>query len=402
LKPGRDYYRVLTATAVLIVAGIAATVSFLHISGLALKYGQPPAAAYLMPLSVDGLVATSSLAMLRSARTGVTSGSLARAGLILGVMATIGANVTSGLAHGPVGAVIAGWPAAAFIVSAEIAIGMSRQTPLSDLTWWSKHDVLYVVTGGKGVKVGITHGDGTARLNTHKADGYPNCIRLFRNLPAGMASAIEYGVLEACESAGYKPVRGREYYGLDAANLILDTVDRHVSQTGAVNEANGIDPEIFSKQGKPRITTPRVTTPGLTRQVKMAEQDQAAMTALTANPDMSFGELAKVLSVSERTARRVRERLYERAFLSDIESELDVAADDGTESDATTRREIVSPSRLARQADQDSLALMVVTANPDVSFAELATELGVSESTARRVRARIGDRVTSSNGASRT
>jgi len=221
LKPGRDYYRVLTATAVLIVAGIAATVSFLHISGLALKYGQPPAAAYLMPLSVDGLVATSSLAMLRSARTGVTSGSLARAGLVLGVLATIGANVTSGLTHGPVGAVIAGWPAVAFIVSAEIAIGMSRR----------------------------------------KASRIP------------------------------------------------------------------------SREAVTRLET-------------------------------------------------------------DVMREPDGRPGDGGEPDVTT-------GRLARQADQDSLALMVVTANPDVSFAELATELGVSESTARRVRARIGDRVTSSNGVSR-
>src|SRR5260370_40918870 len=47
-----------------------------------------------MPLSVDGLVAVSSLAMLRSARAGATTGRLARVGLILGVLATIGANVT--------------------------------------------------------------------------------------------------------------------------------------------------------------------------------------------------------------------------------------------------------------------------------------------------------------------
>jgi hypothetical protein len=129
-RPGRDAYRTLTAIAVMTVAGIAATVSYIHISTLALKYGQEPVAAYLIPLSVDGLVATSSLAMLRSARAGVTTSQLARTGLVLGVLATIGANVTSGLSQGVIGAVIAGWPAAAFIVSAEIAIGMVRRKPV--------------------------------------------------------------------------------------------------------------------------------------------------------------------------------------------------------------------------------------------------------------------------------
>ena len=311
-----DPYRTFALAGMSLVSAAAAYLSFLHIQSLALRYGQPVIAAGILPLSIDGTIVVSSMSMLRAARSGLTTPALARVMLILSISATLACNVSYGLPHGIPGALLSGWPAVAFTGCAEISIGMSRRNSLTDLTWWSKHDVLYVVTGGKGVKVGITHGDGTARLNTHKGDGYPNCIRLFRNLPAGMASAIEYGVLEACESAGYKPVRGREYYGLDAANLILDTVDRYVSQTGAVNEANGIDPEVFSKQGKPRVTTPRVTTSGLTRQAKIAEQNQAALSALTANPDMSFPELAGMLGVSERTARRVRSRLNGHAPLA--------------------------------------------------------------------------------------
>jgi hypothetical protein len=65
-----DRYRPLTAAAVLLVAAIAAVVSYMHVATLALHYGQPPLAAYLLPLSIDGLVATSSLVLLRSARTG--------------------------------------------------------------------------------------------------------------------------------------------------------------------------------------------------------------------------------------------------------------------------------------------------------------------------------------------
>jgi hypothetical protein len=124
----RDTYRILTAAAVLLVAAIAAAISFLHIESLAVRYGQPVLAAYLLPVSIDGTVAVSSLALLRSARAGISSPWLARTGLVLSVGATIACNVGYGLAHGLPGALLSGWPAVAFIVSAETAIGMSRRT----------------------------------------------------------------------------------------------------------------------------------------------------------------------------------------------------------------------------------------------------------------------------------
>ncbi|HEY6275603.1 MAG TPA: DUF2637 domain-containing protein [Streptosporangiaceae bacterium] len=123
----RDRYRTLTAAAVLLVATIAAVVSYLHVATLALRYGQEPLAAYLLPLSIDGMVATSSLVLLRSARAGVSAPWLARTGLVLAVLATLAANVASGLPHGWPGALLAGWPAVAFVVSAETAISMSRR-----------------------------------------------------------------------------------------------------------------------------------------------------------------------------------------------------------------------------------------------------------------------------------
>jgi len=113
-----DRYRPLTAAAVLLVAAIAAVVSYMHVATLALHYGQPSLAAYLLPLSIDGLVATSSLGLLRSARAGVSAPWLARTGLVLAVMATLAADVASGLPHGWPGALLAGWPAVAFVISA--------------------------------------------------------------------------------------------------------------------------------------------------------------------------------------------------------------------------------------------------------------------------------------------
>jgi Protein of unknown function (DUF2637)/Winged helix-turn-helix DNA-binding len=132
MTPDKDRYRTLTAAAVLLVAAIAAIVSYLHVASLALRYGQPPVAAYLLPVSIDGLVATSSLVMLRAARTAMSAPWLARAGLVLAVGATLACNVAYGLPHGIPGALLSGWPAVAFIVAAEMAISMTRRRPVRD------------------------------------------------------------------------------------------------------------------------------------------------------------------------------------------------------------------------------------------------------------------------------
>jgi len=118
--------RILTAAAVLIVALIAAVVSYVHIEHLAITHGQAVLASALLPLSIDGTVAATSLAMLRAARAGVATPALARFGLALSVGATLAANVGYGLPFGLTGALISGWPAVAFIVCAELAIGMVR------------------------------------------------------------------------------------------------------------------------------------------------------------------------------------------------------------------------------------------------------------------------------------
>jgi hypothetical protein len=117
-----------TAAAVLLVASIAAVVSFVHIQRLAVTHGQTPLAAYLLPVSVDGTVAAASLVMLRAARAGLGTPVLARTMLGLAVAATLAANVAYGVPYGLTGALLSGWPAVAFIGCAEMAIGMVRRT----------------------------------------------------------------------------------------------------------------------------------------------------------------------------------------------------------------------------------------------------------------------------------
>lgn len=123
----RDWYKRAVMAAVILVAAIAAAVSFLHIRDVAIRYGQPPLAAYLLPVSVDGLVTVCSVALLRAARLGLSAPGLARGGLALGVLATLAANAVAGLAHGWPGAVVSAWAPVSFVVAAEVAISLSGQ-----------------------------------------------------------------------------------------------------------------------------------------------------------------------------------------------------------------------------------------------------------------------------------
>lgn len=119
---GDKRLRMATAAVVVAVAGFAAAVSYQHIYDLGHAHGQHGSAAVLLPLSVDGLILASSLAMLHESRAGRSVPGLARAGLWLGIAATIAANVGYGTAYGLVGALISAWPAAAFILAAETVL----------------------------------------------------------------------------------------------------------------------------------------------------------------------------------------------------------------------------------------------------------------------------------------
>jgi Protein of unknown function (DUF2637) len=120
--------RMATAAAVLLVAAIAAVISYVHIEHLAVTHGQSVLAAGLLPLSIDGTVAAASLVMLRAARRGLGTPWLARFMLVLAVSATLACNVAYGAPFGLTGALLSGWPAAAFIGCAEMALGLVRRT----------------------------------------------------------------------------------------------------------------------------------------------------------------------------------------------------------------------------------------------------------------------------------
>jgi len=113
--------RLSTAAAVLAVAGIAAYVSYWHAYAVVRAHGESGITARLVPATIDGLVYASSMVILYAARHRVPVPSLARWLLRLGVAATLTANMAHGWAHGPVGAVVAAWPAVSLVGSYELS-----------------------------------------------------------------------------------------------------------------------------------------------------------------------------------------------------------------------------------------------------------------------------------------
>ena len=96
-----------------IVAVIAGLVSYSHITALGFRTGQSTGDAHLLPFAVDGLIIAGSVILLAGSRLGWL-------GVIPGVVATVFANVESGLPHGPLAATVASWPALAFSLAAFI------------------------------------------------------------------------------------------------------------------------------------------------------------------------------------------------------------------------------------------------------------------------------------------
>lgn len=123
---GDRIIRAAAAAAVVFVAGIAAVISYQHAYALVIDHGETGATARALPLTVDGLIATCSLVLLDAARRRQPGPRMAWFLLGVGIVATLGANVSHGLAHGPVGAVIAGWPALVAVGSFEMLARLIR------------------------------------------------------------------------------------------------------------------------------------------------------------------------------------------------------------------------------------------------------------------------------------
>ena len=118
--------RLSTAAVVLAMAAIAAYVSYWHAYAVVRAHGETGITARLEPATIDGLVYASSMVVLYTARHRVPVPSLARWLLGVGIVATLTANMAQGWSHGPVGAVVAAWPAVSLVGSYELLVWLVR------------------------------------------------------------------------------------------------------------------------------------------------------------------------------------------------------------------------------------------------------------------------------------
>jgi len=116
-----------TIAVVTAIAGVAGWVSYEHALAVVRAHGESGAVALAYPVTVDGLVYASSMVLLDSARRGVPVPRLARWLLAVGISATLAANVAAGLHFGPVGAIVAAWPALALVGSYELLMMLIRR-----------------------------------------------------------------------------------------------------------------------------------------------------------------------------------------------------------------------------------------------------------------------------------
>lgn len=110
--------RGITTLAVLAVALVAAVASYDHQRALAELAGEGRR-AWLLPVSVDGLVVAASMSMSVRRRAGLHAGALAWTSLPAGIGASLAANVA---AADPtmVGRVVAAWPPVALLLAWEL------------------------------------------------------------------------------------------------------------------------------------------------------------------------------------------------------------------------------------------------------------------------------------------
>ncbi|MGH3661469.1 MAG: DUF2637 domain-containing protein [Micromonosporaceae bacterium] len=106
-------------TSATVVAGVAAVASYTHMRDLAAAHGQPDVLAHLLPLSVDGMLIVSTIAMADDKAAGKTARLSARVSFTIGVVASIGANVLAA-PPGLIARIISAWPAVALLLVVEM------------------------------------------------------------------------------------------------------------------------------------------------------------------------------------------------------------------------------------------------------------------------------------------
>ncbi|WP_260729818.1 DUF2637 domain-containing protein [Dactylosporangium roseum] len=101
---------------------------------VALRYGERPEVAYVLPISVDGMLIVASAAMVEDKRNGNRVRWSARIAFASGVAASVAANIAA--AQPTIGArIVAAWPAVAMLLVVEMPAPNHRPVPRTPHHW---------------------------------------------------------------------------------------------------------------------------------------------------------------------------------------------------------------------------------------------------------------------------
>jgi hypothetical protein len=121
-----DWVRRVTTASVVAVAAVAAIASYEHMRALAEVAGEGWR-SWLLPVSVDGLAVAASMTMLVRRRARQPAGALPWAALLLGLGASLAANVAA--AEPTVaGRLVAAWPPVALLLSYELLLQQTNNS----------------------------------------------------------------------------------------------------------------------------------------------------------------------------------------------------------------------------------------------------------------------------------
>jgi hypothetical protein len=147
MRSGDRVIRWTTTLSVVVLAVIAAIVSYRHMYLLVRRYGETSWTAALLPISVDGMIATSSMSLLMDSRCRRRGGLLPWALLLIGSAASLAANVAVA-EPSAVGRLIAAWPSCALIGSYELLMRQVRNATTQSLLGGSEEPHTDLATDG--------------------------------------------------------------------------------------------------------------------------------------------------------------------------------------------------------------------------------------------------------------
>jgi hypothetical protein len=114
------WVRRITTASVLAVATVAAVAGYEHMRALA-EAAREGWRAWLLPVSVDGLAVAASMTMLVRRRSGQAAGTLPWVALLLGLGASLAANVAAAEPT-VVGRLVAAWPPVGLLLAYELLL----------------------------------------------------------------------------------------------------------------------------------------------------------------------------------------------------------------------------------------------------------------------------------------